>query len=61
MRVFARVAALMLAACLLALPALGQRVEHIRDFRAEIVVLADGSVEVTEAIAASVISGSGLW
>lgn len=50
MRILARVAALMLAAWLVAPPALGQRVEHIRDFRAEIVVRADGSVEVTEEI-----------
>lgn len=50
MRMFARIAALLFAAALFALPALGQRAEHIRDFRAEIAVLADGSVEVTEEI-----------
>jgi uncharacterized membrane protein YgcG len=42
--------ALALAALLIGRPASAQRFEHIRDFRAEIVVLADGSVEVTEEI-----------
>ena len=38
------------AALLIGRPASAQQFEHIRDFRAEVVVLADGSVEVTEEI-----------
>lgn len=41
---------LALAALLIGRPASAQQFEHIRDFRAEVVVLADGSVEVTEEI-----------